>query len=142
MLNRCEFIGNLGRDPDARVLQNGTRVVNLSMAVTEKYKDANGERKERTTWVPFVIWNDHIGEIAEKYLKKGSRCRLVGEFQTRKYTDKDGADKYTTEIVLQKFRGELTLLDARGDREDAEPAVRAATATKPAPALDLDEAPF
>ena len=118
MLNRCEFIGRLGRDLEVRNLPSGGRVVNFSLAVSERWTDKSGERKEKTTWVPVVIWDDKLGEIAERYLRKGSKCYIAGAFTTRKWTDQDGQERYTTEVVLQKFRGELVLLDGRDSSPD------------------------
>lgn len=116
MLNRCEFIGRLGADPEQRSMQDGSSVVNMRVAVSETWRDKNsGERREKTEWVPIVIWNDKIGEVAMKYLRKGSQCFVAGQLQTRKWTDQDGNDRYSTEVVLQRFRGELTLIGGRGD---------------------------
>jgi single-strand DNA-binding protein len=110
-VNKVILIGNLGRDPEVRNLQDGSKVVQLSIATSESWNDrATGERRERTEWHRVVIFNDRLGEVAEKYLKKGRSVYLEGALQTRKWTDKDGQEKYTTEVVLQKFRGELTLL--------------------------------
>ena len=115
MLNQCNFIGRLGADPEVRVLQNGTRVVNLRLAVSERYKDRNGDKQEKTTWVPVVIWNEKLGEIAERYLSKGKMCMVSGAFEVRKWTDQSGVEKYSTEIVLQRFNGTLVLLGGPGD---------------------------
>jgi single-strand DNA-binding protein len=113
MLNKCMFIGNLGRDPEIRTMQDGKKVANLSIGVSEKWKDkSTGEKKEKTEWVRVVIFGDLAG-IAEKYLAKGSKVYVCGQLQTRKWTDKDGADKYSTEIVLQGFRGEMEMLDVK-----------------------------
>ena len=115
-VNKVILIGNLGRDPEVRTMQNGNRVANLSVATSETWRDkASGERKERTEWHRVVIFNDRLVDIAEKYLRKGSKVYLEGALQTRKWTDKDGAEKYSTEVVLQQYRGELTMLDARGE---------------------------
>jgi len=114
-VNKVILVGNLGRDPEVRRLNNGEPVVNLSIATSETWRDkASGERKERTEWHKVVIFNENLAKIAEQYLKKGSTVYLEGQLQTRKYTDKDGAEKYTTEVVLQRYRGELTLLGGRG----------------------------
>lgn len=115
MLNRCEFIGNLGKDPEVRSTNNGAKVVSFSLAVSERWKDrASGEAKERTTWVPVVIWNEGLGSVAERYLQKGSRCYVAGQFETRKWSDQSGQDRYSTEIVL-RFDGKLVLLDRKGE---------------------------
>jgi len=114
-LNKVILIGNLGRDPEVRRLNSGEPVVNLSIATSENWRDkASGERKERTEWHRVVIFNENLAKVAEQYLRKGSKVYLEGQLQTRKYTDKDGAERYTTEVVLQRFRGELVMLDARG----------------------------
>lgn len=120
MLNRCEFIGNLGRDPEIRTTQAGEKVANMSLAVTEKWKDKSGERQERTTWVPVVAWGK-VAEIAEQYLHKGSKIFVAGQFTVRKWQDQQGNDRYSTEVVLRPFRGELVMLDGKpndqsGDR--------------------------
>ena len=114
-VNKVILVGNLGRDPEVRSLQDGTRVANLSLATSETWRDRqSGERRERTEWHRVVIFNDKLAEIAEKYLRKGSRIYVEGQLQTRKWTGQDGQEKYTTEVVLQRFRGELTMLDTRG----------------------------
>jgi single-strand DNA-binding protein len=115
-VNKVVLIGNLGRDPEVRRLTSGDPVVNLSIATSESWRDkASGERKEKTEWHRVVIFNENLAKVAEQYLKKGSKVYLEGQLQTRKYTDKDGTEKYSTEIVLQKFRGELVMLDGRGE---------------------------
>ena len=115
-VNKVILVGNLGKDPEVRRLQSGDPVVNLSIATSESWRDkASGERKEKTEWHRVVIFNKNLAEVAEKYLRKGSKVYVEGSLQTRKWTDKDGQDKYSTEIVLQNFRGELTMLDARGE---------------------------
>lgn len=114
-LNKVILIGNLGKDPEVRRMQSGDPVVNLSVATSDSWRDkSSGERKEKTEWHRVVIFNKNLGEVAEKYLRKGSKVYLEGALQTRKWTDKDGQDKYSTEIVLQNFRGELVMLDGRG----------------------------
>jgi single-strand DNA-binding protein len=113
-LNKVQLIGNLGAEPEARSLNNGGEVVNLRVATTENWKTQDGERKERTEWHQVVIFNEGLGKVAKSYLRKGSKVYLEGALQTRKWTDKDGNDRYSTEIVLQKFRGELVLLDSKG----------------------------
>ena len=114
-VNKVILIGNLGRDPEVRRLNSGDPVVNFSVATTESWRDkASGERRDRTEWHNVVIFNENLGRIAEQYLKKGSKVYLEGQLQTREFTDKDGNQRKTTEVVLQRFRGELTLLDSRG----------------------------
>ncbi|PHR83137.1 single-stranded DNA-binding protein [Henriciella sp.] len=113
MLNRCEFIGFLGGDPTVNQTQSGTRVANFSLAVSEKWKDKNGERQERTTWVPVVAWAG-LADIAGRYLKKGSKVYVAGKFSVRKWSDQQGNDRYSTEVVLQGFDGTLVMLDGAG----------------------------
>ena len=114
-VNKVILIGNLGRDPEVRRLNSGKPVVNLSVATSESWRDReSGERKERTEWHRVVIFNEGLCKIAEQYLKKGSKVYLEGQLQTRKYTDKDGVEKYSTEVVLQGFNSSLTMLDTRG----------------------------
>ena len=113
-VNKVILIGNLGADPEIRSLNSGDRVANLRIATSETWRDkATGERKEKTEWHRVVIFNDRLGEVAERYLKKGSKVYIEGALQTRKWTDQSGQEKYTTEVVLQQFRGELTMLDGR-----------------------------
>tara|TARA_B100000161_G_scaffold228977_1_gene175772 strand:+ start:239 stop:703 length:465 start_codon:yes stop_codon:yes gene_type:complete len=114
-INKVILVGNLGRDPEVAALQNGDRVVRLSIATSEKWKDkSSGEPRERTEWHRVVIFNEPVGRIAEQYLQKGSTVYLEGQLQTRKWTDQDsGQDRWTTEVVLQRFKGELTLLGSR-----------------------------
>jgi len=115
-INKVILVGNLGRDPEIRSTQEGSKIVNLSIATSDRWKDRNtGEQRERTEWHRVVIFNENLGRIAEQYLRKGSTCYLEGQLQTRKWTDQEGAEKYTTEVVLQRFRGELTLLGSRSD---------------------------
>ncbi len=115
-VNKVILVGNLGRDPEIRTLTSGDRVANLSLATSETWRDrTSGERREKTEWHRVVIFNDNLVKVAENYLKKGAKIYLEGALQTRKYADQSGAEKYSTEIVLQKFRGELTMLDGRGD---------------------------
>ena len=115
-VNKVILVGNLGRDPEVRSTNNGGKIVNLNIATSESWRDRqSGERQERTEWHRVVIFNENLAEIAEKYLRKGSKVYLEGQLQTRKWTDKDGAEKYTTEVVLQRYRGELTMLEGRGE---------------------------
>ena len=114
-VNKVILVGNLGRDPEVRRTGAGDPVVSFSVATTESWRDkASGERKDRTEWHNVVIFNENLGKIAEQYLKKGAKVYLEGQLQTREYTDKEGHQRKTTEVVLQRFRGELTLLDSRG----------------------------
>ena len=112
-VNKVILVGNLGADPEARSLNNGGEVVNIRVATSESWKDRDGNRQERTEWHNVVIFNENLGRVAKSYLKKGSKVYLEGQLQTRKWTDQNGNDKYTTEVVLQRFRGELVLLDSR-----------------------------
>ncbi|MGO8914869.1 MAG: single-stranded DNA-binding protein [Stellaceae bacterium] len=113
-VNKVILIGNLGRDPEIRSTQDGIRIANFSVATSESWRDkASGERKERTEWHRVVIFNDRLVDIVEKYLKKGAKVYIEGALQTRKWTDNSGQERYTTEVVLQRFRGELTMLDGR-----------------------------
>jgi single-strand DNA-binding protein len=112
-VNKVILVGNLGDDPEARSLNNGGEVVNLRVATSENWKDRDGNRQERTEWHRVVIFNENLGRVAKQYLRKGSKVYLEGQLQTRKWQDQSGADKYSTEVVLQRFRGELVLLDKR-----------------------------
>jgi single-strand DNA-binding protein len=112
-VNKVILVGNLGADPEARSLNNGGEVVNMRIATSEQWKDRDGNRQERTEWHNVVIFNENLGRVAKSYLRKGSKVYLEGQLQTRKWTDQAGNDKYTTEVVLQRFRGELVLLDSR-----------------------------
>ncbi len=114
-VNKVILIGNLGRDPEVRTMPSGDKVVSFSLATTESWRDkATGERKDKTEWHNVSIFNENLGRIAEQYCKKGSKIYLEGQLQTREYTDRDGNQRKTTDVVLQRFRGELTLLDSRG----------------------------
>jgi single-strand DNA-binding protein len=114
-VNKVILVGNLGRDPEIRNLQDGNRVANLALATSENWRDkTSGERREKTEWHRVVIFNDRLVDVAEKYLKKGSKIYVEGQLQTRKWTDQQGQERYSTEVVLQRFRGELTMLDGRG----------------------------
>ncbi len=122
-VNKAILVGNLGRDPEIRSTQDGTRVANLSLATSENWKDkTTGERRERTEWHRVAIFNERLVDVAEKYLRKGSKVYIEGQLQTRKWTDQSGQERYTTEVVLQRFRGELTMLDSRGGGEAASSA--------------------
>nr|WP_295372755.1 single-stranded DNA-binding protein [uncultured Sphingosinicella sp.] len=113
-VNKVILVGNLGDDPESRSLGNGGEVVNLRLATSESWKDRDGNKQERTEWHRVVIFNENLGKVAKSYLRKGSKVYIEGQIQTRKWTDNSGQDKYSTEIVLQRFRGELVLLDAKG----------------------------
>ena len=153
-VNKVILIGNLGRDPEVRNMQDGSPVVNMSVATSETWRDRNsGERRERTEWHRVVIFNERLAEVAQKYLRKGSKVYLEGQLQTRKWQDQSGQEKYTTEVVLQRFRGELTMLDTRGGGGDfggqddyggaPAPAAAGGGPASSAPAADLDdEIPF
>ncbi len=116
-VNKVILIGNLGRDPEIRAFQNGGRVASFSIATSENWKDkSTGEKKERTEWHRISVLNDKLVEVVERYVKKGSKLYIEGQLETRKWTDKDGQEKYTTEVVLRPFRGEITMLDSAGSR--------------------------
>jgi single-strand DNA-binding protein len=124
-VNKVTLVGNLGKDPEVRRMNNGDAVVSFSVATAETWKDkATGERKERTEWHNVVIFNEGLGKIAESYLKKGSKVYLEGQLQTRKWQDQSGNDRYSTEVVLQRFRGELVLLGDKGERQENRQEVR------------------
>ena len=115
-VNKVTLVGNLGRDPEVRTMDDGGKIVQLSLATSESWKDKNsGERNEKTEWHRVVIFNEALGKTAEQYLRKGSTVYIEGQLQTRKWTGKDGVEKYTTEIVLQRYRGELTMLGNKAD---------------------------
>jgi single-strand DNA-binding protein len=153
-VNKVTLIGRLGKDPEARTTQAGMKTVSFSLATSETWNDkASGERKEKTQWHRVVIFNERVGEIAERYLKKGSACYVEGQIESRKFTDKDGAEREIYEIVIGRFKGELTLLDSRGSseggegggggyapRERAAPAVRAPAARSGGPSWDAPKA--
>ncbi len=137
-VNKVILVGNLGKDPEVRNAQSGLKIVNLAIATSDNWTDkASGERKEQTEWHRVVIMNDRLGEVAEKYLRKGSKVYIEGKLQTRKWTGQDGQDKFTTEVMIGRFGGELVLLDKNpnagaGDYEPREP--RAAAPARAAPA--------
>jgi single-strand DNA-binding protein len=119
-VNKVIILGNLGRDPEVRRTGNGDPIVNLRVATSESWRDkSTGERREKSEWHSVVIFNEGIGKIAEQYLRKGSKVYIEGQLQTRKWQDQQGVEKYTTEVVLQRFRGELTLLDGKRDDGDS-----------------------
>lgn len=146
-VNKVILVGNLGRDPEVRQMQDGSKIVHLSVATSERWKDRqSGEPREKTEWHRVVIFNERIAEVAERYLRKGAKVYVEGALQTRKWTSNDGQERYTTEVVLQRFRGELTMLDGRGEGGgsyaggdsygQAEPR---GGSPAPAPAGDLDD---
>ncbi len=158
-VNKVILVGNLGRDPEVRYAQDGTKIVTFSMATSENWKDKNtGERREKTEWHRVVLFNERLADVAEKYLHKGSKVYIEGALQTRKWTGNDGVEKYSTEVVLQRYRGELTMLDSRnagsgeyaagesgGGTEDEAPAAAPETggpATGPSGGDLDDEIPF
>ena len=117
-VNKVILVGNLGKEPEVKSMQSGDRVASFPIATSERWKDkATGERKEKTEWHKVAIFDERLVEIAEKYLRKGSKVYLEGQLQTRKWNDQNGQERYTTEIVLQRFRGDLTLLDTKSDGE-------------------------
>lgn len=148
-INKVILVGNLGADPRVSNTQNGAKIVNLSIATTETWKDKlSGERKDRTEWHRVVIFNPQLADVAERYLRKGSKVYLEGQLQTRKWEDNNGQERYSTEIVLQNFSGNLVLLDARGDGVPAggndvfSPASGSAgwdSSVSVAPSADLDD---
>ena len=140
-VNKVILVGNLGKDPEVRRLTSGDPVVNLSIATSESWRDkASGEKKEKTEWHRVVIFNKNLADVAEKYLKKGAKVYIEGQLQTRKWTDKDGAEKYSTEVVLQNFRGELTMLDGKsGGGEGGGFGGGARGASESAPSFQRDE---
>lgn len=119
-INKVILVGHLGKDPEIRATNSGDKIANLSVATSESWRDkASGERKDKTEWHKVVIFNEGLAKVCESYLRKGSKVYLEGALQTRKWTDKDGAERYSTEVVLQKYRGELVLLDSKGDSDTA-----------------------
>ena len=143
-VNKVILVGNLGKDPESRSMQNGGKVVSFSIATSESWKDKNtGERQERTQWHNIVVFNEGIAKLAEKYLKKGSKVYLEGQLETRKWQDKDGHDRYTTEVVLRPFRGEMTMLEGAkgGGATGGSDSASAREPTNAPPAME-DEIPF
>jgi single-strand DNA-binding protein len=149
-VNKVIIVGNLGKDPEIRTFQNGGRVASFSVATSENWKDkATGERKEKTEWHRVSVTNDALVGIVEKYIKKGSKVYIEGQLETRKWTDKEGQEKYTTEVVLRPYRGELTMLDGKsgggsspGTGDDSAPSFGPAVGSSgSAPELD-DSIPF
>jgi len=145
MLNQCQFIGHLGRDPEVRTFQNGSKVCNLRIAASETWKDKQtGERKERTEWISVAIFNDGLVRVAEQYLKKGSKVYVSGKLTTRKWQDQSGQDKYSTEVVLQGYDGKMTMLDGPSGNSGGQSNDGYGAGGQPSPSRDLDdsEIPF
>ena len=141
-LNKVLLIGNVGKDPDIRSLNNGGRVAAFSLATSETWKDKqSGERREKTEWHRIVVWNENLIGIVERFVKKGSKLYLEGALETRKWTDQSGAEKYTTEVVLKQFRGQITLLDGKPDRDEGGSQQQASQGTPPSDDID-DSIPF
>ena len=131
-VNKVTLVGNLGRDPETRTTQDGQKIVTLALATSEAWKDRQtGERKERTEWHRVVIFNDRIGDVAEKFLRKGRKIYVEGSLQTRKWTDQAGQERYSTEVIIGRFRGELVLLDSSGRAEDPTAQDRTPSAEAP-----------
>ena len=140
-INKVILIGSLGKDPEIRAMQDGKTIVNFSIATSENWKDkTTGEQKAKTEWHRVVIFNEHLAKVAQNYLKKGSKVYVEGQLQTRKWTDQSGVEKYTTEVVLQRFKGELTMLDGRSE-ERVGNEVQNKTEAPPSNNMD-DEIPF
>lgn len=135
-VNKVTLLGALGADPEIRRTQDGKAIANLNVATSQQWKDAQGERKEKTEWHRVVIFNEGLAKVAENYLKKGSKVYLEGSLQTRKWTDQQGVEKYSTEVVLQGFNSTLVMLDGPQDRQEAPARTPAA---KPAPASSYDD---
>lgn len=148
-VNKVILVGNLGRDPEVRSTQDGAKIVQLSLATSESWKDrTSGERRERTEWHRVVIFNERLADVAEQYLRKGAKIYVEGQLQTRKWQDKEGMDRYTTEVILGRFRGELTMLDSRSSEGGgygggpSEEAVAAGAGGGGGPSDLDDEIPF
>jgi single-strand DNA-binding protein len=141
-VNKVILVGNLGADPESRSFSNGGEVVNLRVATSETWKDRDGNRQEKSEWHSVAIFNEGLCKVAKNYLRKGSKVYLEGQLQTRKWQDQSGNDKYTTEIVLQKFRGELVLLDSRSESSTGYGQQEPQQALSPTPADLDDEVPF
>lgn len=143
-VNKVILVGNLGRDPEVRSTQDGTKIASFSVATSETWKDKQtGERKDRTEWHRVAVFNERLTEVVEKYLRKGSKVYVEGSLQTRKWTDTNNVERYTTEVVISRFRGELTMLDARGSTNDTHGESDTGAATLPSHFDELnDEVPF
>lgn len=143
MLNKCQFIGNLGADPEIKSFSNGGRIANLRLAVTERWKSKDGEKKERTEWVSIVINGDGLVGVAERFLKKGSKVYIEGQLRTRKWQDQSGNDRYSTEVVLQGPGSTLTMLDSAKQDGGQQQQSRSTPSQSSSFADDLnDEVPF
>lgn len=148
-VNKVILVGNLGKDPEVRTAQSGQKIVSLTLATSEGWTDkTSGERREKTEWHRVVIFNERLADVAERFLRKGRKVYLEGALQTRKWTDQAGQDRYTTEVILDRFRGELVLLDASGERSEGRNEVSGQAAPRKAVgtgagASDIDdEVPF
>jgi single-strand DNA-binding protein len=141
-VNKVTLLGNLGRDPEVRSGQDGSKIVSFSMATTESWKDrATGDRRDRTEWHRVVVFNPNLAEICERYLRKGSKVYVEGQLQTRKWQDKDGIERFTTEVVIPRFKGELALLDSRGSMGDDVSDIADIPSDQPPAGID-DDIPF
>lgn len=147
-VNKVILIGNLGADPEIRRSQDGKPIANLTVATSQQWRDANGERKEKTEWNRVVVFSEGLCKVVENYLKKGSKVYLEGSLQTRKWTDQGGVDRYSTEVVLQNFSSTIVMLDGPQDRQESAPEPRRAapSTSRKAPLVDdnpySDEIPF
>lgn len=140
-LNLCQFIGNCGKDPEIRAMNSGDEIANLSVAVTETWKDKSGEKKEKTEWVKVVIFNKHLVELAKKYITKGSKLYISGKMQTRKWQDSEGADRYSTEIVMGNYDGQIQLLGSKSSSDGGNYEAAKSNGYQPEQEVD-DEIPF
>jgi single-strand DNA-binding protein len=141
-VNKVTLLGNLGRDPEVRSGQDGSKIVSFSMATTESWKDrTTGDRRDRTEWHRVVVFNPNLAEICERYLRKGSKVYVEGQLQTRKWQDKDGIERFTTEVVIPRFKGELALLDSRGSMGDDVSDIADIPSDQPPAGID-DDIPF
>jgi len=141
-VNKVTLLGNLGRDPEVRSSQDGSKIVSFSVATTESWRDkSTGERKDRTEWHRVVVFNPNLAEICEKYLKRGSKVYVEGQLQTRKWQDKDGIERFTTEVVIPRFKGEVALLDSRGSVSDDISDMADMPSDQPPAGID-DDIPF
>jgi single-strand DNA-binding protein len=147
-VNRVILVGNLGKDPEVRATKDGSKIANLTLATSETWNDkASGERKERTEWHRVAILNDRIAEVAEKYLKKGAKIYVEGQLQTRKWTDQQGVERFTTEVMIGRFNGQMTMLDTRSSSDAAEARQAAKPGvtwdnTRGGGGIDGDDIPF